>query len=256
MAWFRTLSALAPFSIFADVCNILAMSVVIKDDIQSFQGMERVHVFRGWQNLAFVAGVAVFCFEGFGMVLSLESSMKKPEKFGKVLGQALFFITVIYVGFGFAGYLAYGDETRDIITLNLKNDWSSVLVKLGLCTAILLTFPVMMHPVHEMFEKKLLETTWFQEVDNSVGWMKIALFKCFRGISVVVIAVLASSVPGFGVFVSLVGSTVCSFLAFVFPALFHFMAFRGTQNVAARTLDVVLIIFGIVFAIYGTYNKW
>lgn len=254
LAWVRTLSSLAPFSIFADFCSILAMAIVIKDDYSSFQGLDKVQTFTGWQALPFIFGVAVFCFEGFGMTLSLEASMRKPQKFGKVLGLAFFLLTSLYVGFGFAGYVAYGNETQDIVTLNLPNDWSAVAVKVGLCTSLLLTFPVMMHPVHEMFEMKLMESCWFQKISFAFPWMEMVLLKIHRAGSVVILAILASSMPGFGVFVSLVGSTVCALLAFVFPALFHLRAFRGCLHFAQKAIDLSILVCGIVFAIYGTYS--
>lgn len=253
LAWVRTLSSLAPFSIFADVCSILAMAIVIKDDYSSFQGLDKVQTFTGWQALPFVVGVAVFCFEGFGMTLPLEASMREPQKFGKVLGLAFLLLTSLYVGFGFAGYVAYGNETQDIVTLNLPNDWSAVAVKVGLCISLLLSFPVLMHPIHEMFEIKLMESSWFQKI-SSVPWMEMVLFKILRAATVVILAILASSMPGFGVFVSLVGSTVCALLAFVFPALFHLRAFRGSLHFSQKAIDLTILVCGIVFSIYGTYS--
>lgn len=50
-----------------------------------------------------------------------------------MLAQAFLAITFTYVFFGTFGYLAYGDETKDIITLNLPNNWSAAAVKVG-CT--------------------------------------------------------------------------------------------------------------------------
>ena len=54
-----------------------------------------------------------------------------------------------------AGYAAFGEHTRDIITLNLPEDWSTVAVKLSLCVGLLFTFPVMMVPVYEILERSL-----------------------------------------------------------------------------------------------------
>ena len=53
------------------------------------------------------------------------------------------------------GYAAFGEETRDIITLNLPQDWTTVAVKLALCLGLLFTFPVMMVPVFEILERSL-----------------------------------------------------------------------------------------------------
>lgn len=54
-----------------------------------------------------------------------------------------------------AGYAAFGEHTRDIITLNLPEDWSTVAVKISLCVGLLFTFPVMMVPVYEILERSL-----------------------------------------------------------------------------------------------------
>jgi len=56
------------------------------------------------------------------------------------------------------GYAAFGENTKDIITLNLPHDWSTVAVKLALCLGLLFTFPVMMVPVFEILERSLQQT--------------------------------------------------------------------------------------------------
>ena len=55
------------------------------------------------------------------------------------------------------GYAAFGEETRDIITLNLPQDWTTIAVKLALCLGLLFTFPVMMVPVFEILERSLAQ---------------------------------------------------------------------------------------------------
>eukprot|EP01018_Ginkgo_biloba_P011949 Gb_34829 [translate_table: standard] len=254
LAWVRSLSSLAPFSVFADICNVLAMGIVIKDNFHFFTGLNKISPLTNLGGLPFVAGVAVFSYEGFSMTLILESSMRKTHKFGKVLGLALLLITAVYIGFGFSGYAAYGNQTQDIITLNLPNDWSTVAVKIGLCIALVLTFPVMMYPVHEMFEEKLLESSWFHKLCFSSPSVQKILLNTLRGICIVTLAILASSVPGFGIFVSLVGSTVSALLAFVFPTLLHLNIFNGCLSFHVRALDLIILVFGIAFAFYGSFT--
>lgn len=126
----RSLASLAPFSAFADACNVLAMGVVVRDDLQVFDGMSgRAAVAGGVGEVLFAAGMAVFCFEGFGMTLALEGSMRERGRFKKVLLVGLVAVTTVYLCFGVLGFLAYGDETKDIVTLNLPNDWSAIAVK-------------------------------------------------------------------------------------------------------------------------------
>ena len=55
-------------------------------------------------------------------ILPLENKMKTPKNFSRVLCCALIFVTIIYVVTGTLGYLAFGNNIEDSITLNLPKD--------------------------------------------------------------------------------------------------------------------------------------
>lgn len=134
LSFVRSLSSLGQFSILADACTVLAVATVVKQDLQLLAARgEQPFVDRdavaGLWGVAFAAGFAVFCFEGFCMTLALEASMADRSKFRSVLLQAIAGVTVVYVCFGAFGYLAYGDATKDIITLNLPTSWPTAAVK-------------------------------------------------------------------------------------------------------------------------------
>ena len=84
-----------------------------------------------------------------------------------------------------------------------------------------MTYLVMMHPVHEIFNGKIMATSCFQKLCLSSQLMKKLVIYSLRGSTIFLLAIVASSVPGFAVFISLVGSTINTILAFVFPTLFH-----------------------------------
>ncbi|CAK7329076.1 unnamed protein product [Dovyalis caffra] len=137
-----TLTHLAPLSIFADVVDLAAMGVVIvKDVFTMMENKPEVKAFGGFSVFFYGIGVAVYTFEGVGMVLPIESETKERKKFGRIL-------PVIYGVFGVLGYFASGDDTRDII--------SGLLVRLVLFINLFLTFPSMMNPVYAMVERRLL----------------------------------------------------------------------------------------------------
>ncbi|CAB4286961.1 unnamed protein product [Prunus armeniaca] len=264
LSWIGSLSALAPFSVFASVCNLLAMLFVVKEDIQqAFEGefsfSDRTAVTSSIGGLPFAGGVAVFCFEGFGMTLALEGSMRDKTSFPRLLGQALTGITLVYVLFGFAGYMAYGDQTRDSVTLNLPRNWSAIVIQIGLCLGLIFTFPIMLHPINEIIEGKLAKVKWFQKAhDNNDEYSttRIGKFAIYmtRAMVVIQLAVLASCVPGFAVFASLVGSTVCALISFVLPATFHLALLGSSLKLWQRTVDFSILLCGMLFAAYGTYN--
>ena len=67
-------------------------------------------------------GVAVFDFEGNGVVINLHASMKEPEKFNKVLISTLtIYVTALCV-FSSIAYWSYGSNLEDMVTLNLPRD--------------------------------------------------------------------------------------------------------------------------------------
>ncbi|KAJ4834096.1 hypothetical protein Tsubulata_027192 [Turnera subulata] len=263
LSWITSLSALAPFSIFANVCNVLAVAIVVKEDVGEmraggFNISDRKAIASSMRGLPFAAGMAVFCFEGFGMTLSLEGSMREKGRFPSLLAKVFTGITIVYVLFGFSGYMAYGDQTRDIITLNLPQNWSSIPLKIALCLGLIFTFPIMAHPIHEIVEGKLKNCARFRKFYYSNGGSATISGKCIiylgRATLILALAFLASFVPGFGVFASLVGSTVCALLSFVLPATFHLRLLGSCMHFWQRALDYCFLIGGLLFAAYGSYN--
>jgi len=55
-------------------------------------------------------------------VLPLENKIKNPSNFRWVVAIAMVMMTVLYTGFDTLGYLAFGNEIEDNITLNLPKD--------------------------------------------------------------------------------------------------------------------------------------
>ncbi|CAI5524584.1 unnamed protein product [Closterium sp. Naga37s-1] len=254
LAWVRSLTGLAPFSIFADVANLLAMAVVIRDDVSSFTRPTAVYPWTGLAALPFALGVACYCYEGFAMTLPLEASMKDRSKFPLVLGGGMFCITLLYIAFGIVGYVAFQDNTKEIITLNLPRDLSTDVVKLGLCVGLFFTFPVMTHPVHEIFERRLMLTPAFQRHVQPYPRLRRFLLRSVRTLIVLAAALVAVQVPGFATFIAFVGSSVCALLAFVLPATFHLQILGSDATWGAILSDSALIAFGLAFAAYGTYS--
>lgn len=169
----------------------------------------------------------------------MELEAKYKDKFGRALGLAMGLISIMYGAFGLLGYMAYGDETKDIITTNLGTGWVSTLVQLGLAINLFFTFPLMMHPVYEVIERRLCSSSY------SI-WV--------RWSTVLVVTLVALLVPNFADFLSLVGSSVCVVLGFVLPSLFHLQAFKEELSVGRKVVDVVIFIIGVVIAVTGTWT--
>ncbi|KQK12482.1 amino acid transporter ANT1 [Brachypodium distachyon] len=268
LSFVRSLSALAPFSILADACTALAVAAVVKEDLALLAGQSAFDggrsAFAGLWGVPFACGVAVFCFEGFCLTLALEASMADRARFRPVLLQAIAGVSAVYVGFGVCGYLAYGDATKDIVTLNLPSTWSTAAIKVVLCVALALTFAVMMHPIHEIVEARLFGAGgwWARRRGDTAGAgargdaVERAALQLSRVAVVTALAGVACFVPAFGEFAAFVGSTVCALLSFVLPALFHLRVVGPAAGAWARAVDCGFLIFGVLFAAHGLYTAF
>lgn len=237
----KTLTLLAPLSIFADVVDLGAMGVVLGQDVSTWLAEKPpVFAFGGPAELLYGLGVAVYAFEGIGMVLPLEAESADKLKFGGTLGLSMVFIAVMYGLFGAMGYLAFGASTRDIITTNLGAGWLSVTVQLGLCINLFFTMPVMMNPVYEVAERLLYGKRY-------AWWL--------RWILVVFVGLMAMLVPNFADFLSLVGSSVCVLLGFVLPAAFHIKVLGAEIGWPALIADVAVIVVGLALSASGTWTS-
>lgn len=268
----KSLTKLAPFSLVADVLNLFGLLVIFRDDtvaVLSTNHLERAS-WSNVSNLPFLFGVFIYCYEGIGMMLPLESSMAEPEKFARTLTIGICVITALFVAFGAIGYEAFGDDTSDIVTLNLPKDPTTTAVKMCMSVGLLFTFPVMMVPVWEILEavrgyKRLPSSDGGDRDDDetkppapqapqgAVGW---GAYGAARRIAVVLgLVVAAIGVPGFSIFVSLVGSVCCGSLAFILPALLH-LKLVGAKRMSRYELilDSVLIAVGVAGMIAGTSN--
>lgn len=237
----RTLTHLAPLSIFADAVDIAAKSVVMVEDVFVFmKNRPALETFGGFSVFFYGIGVAVYAFEGIGMVLPLESEARDKEKFGRVLGLGMAVISLLFGAFGALGYFAFGSETKDIITTNLGPGIVSTLVQLGLCINLFFTFPIMMNPVYEVVERRLCSSRYCL-------WL--------RWLMVLVVCLVALSVPNFADFLSLIGSGVCVVLAFVLPAIFYYLAFKEELGWRSLIGNGAIVFFGFIVAISGTWSS-
>lgn len=236
-----TLTHLAPLSIFAGAVDLGAMGVVMVEDVMVFMNaMPVTRAFTGFSNFFYGLGVSVYAFEGIGMVLPLESEIREKDKFGRTLAMAMAFISLMFGSFGVLGYFAFGENTRDIITTNMGAGLLSSLVQFGLCVNLFFSFPLMMNPVYEVVERRVCEGRYSL-------WL--------RWLMVLLLSLIALSVPNFADFLSLVGSSVCVVLGFVLPAFFHWMVYKEEMSWKGWLLDGVIVAIGFVIALFGTWSS-
>jgi proton-coupled amino acid transporter len=188
--------------------------------------------------------------EGVGLILSLKASCKQPSSFSYLLIASLSVISFFMVIFGSAGYWAFGDATMAPITLNMSSHWSATFVKCALCLGLYLTYPIMMFPIWAICENS---HSIFQQGSDGGASNKYRI--AMRASLVVTSATVAYGVPNFGRFLSLVGSSICTLLGFVFPTYFHLYVMGKDLSLWQQCLDVLLLVGGFSFGCMGTWQS-
>ncbi|KAG8230461.1 hypothetical protein J437_LFUL009950 [Ladona fulva] len=214
----RHLSKLAVFSIFAQITNLFAFSVVFWFDFEHFNAIKFHPKEFSLKGFPFFFAVSIYCYEGAGMILSLEHSLAVAvrHKFNNYFVSTIIGVTLLYICFGASGYLSFGPETSDIITFNLPKSNGlnfANMVTFCLCVSLFLTYPIMIFPAIQLLEARYLPSN-----DVIKG-------NALRFFIVSLTGMIVIAVPNFGNLMALVGATCCTLLAFILPGILHLYIF-------------------------------
>ncbi|KAJ5778233.1 hypothetical protein N7520_001479 [Penicillium odoratum] len=191
-------------------------------------------------------GTAIFTYEGIGLIIPIQESMREPRRFPGVLAGVMVFITLIFLSAGALSYAAYGSSTKTVILLNLPQDDKFVnVVQLLYSLAILLSTPLQLFPAIRIMENELF--TRSGKYNPYIKWKKNA-FRFFLVILCAVVGWLGAD--DLDKFVSLVGSFACVPLIYVYPPLLHLRACANTRRQVVA--DVGLAVLGVIGCIYTT----
>ena len=211
----RDISKLGITALVADAFIFLGLIYLYYYDIRTLvvnQGVSDVINFNSKDWTLFI-GTAIFTFEGVGLIIPIQESMRQPSKFPPVLAGVMLLITVIFISMGALSYAAFGSKTKTVVLLNLPQDDKFVnAVQLLYSLAILLSTPLQLFPAIRIMENELFSRSG--KYNPYIKWKKNA----FRFFLVICCALIAWGGAGdLDKFVALVGSFACVPLVYVYP---------------------------------------
>ncbi|CAR25893.1 hypothetical protein ZYGR_0A04660 [Zygosaccharomyces rouxii] len=198
-------------------------------------------------------GTAIFTFEGIGLLIPIQESMKKPEHFYPSLGFVMSIVTFIFVSSGLLCYLAFGAKVETVVLLNFPQDSiATISVQLIYSLAILLSTPLQLFPAIRIFETWTFPSNASGKHNHRVKWLK----NYFRTGVVIFTALLAwVGANDLDKFVSLVGSFACIPLIYIYPPLLHLKS-SDTQTSKFIILgDLLIFFFGVGVMAYTSYQN-
>lgn len=193
-------------------------------------------------------GTAIFTYEGIGLLIPIEESMKKPSQFPTILGWVLASVTVVFISAGLVGYLAFGEETDTVILLNFPSDSVYVsVVQFLYAMAILLSTPLQLFPAIRILENGIFKRSG--KHNTKVKWRK-NYFRTFLVLFTALSGWLGAS--NLDKFVSVIGSVACIPLIYIYPPMLHLKL--KTTTPMGKKLDLTIVLFGVIMLLYTSFQ--
>lgn len=211
----RDISKLGATALIADCFILLGLLYLYYYDIFTIvtqHGVSDIVSFNPRDWTLFI-GTAIFTFEGIGLIIPIQESMKQPRKFPPVLGAVMIIISVVFLSLGTLGYAAYGSATKTVVILNLPQESKFVnAVQFLYSLAILLSTPLQLFPAIRITENELFSRSG--KYNPYIKWQK----NVFRFFIVMVCAAIAwGGADDLDKLVALVGSFACVPLVYIYP---------------------------------------
>ncbi|XP_011705830.1 PREDICTED: proton-coupled amino acid transporter 2-like [Wasmannia auropunctata] len=142
----RDLKYMVPFSMLANTFMMTGFAITLyyifsNSDLQSFKNDK---LFASVEQLPRFFATVIFAIEGIGVVMPVANNMKQPHHFlgcPSVLNVTMTIVVSLYAMMGVFGYLAYGEDSKASITLNLPTEQVlAQVVKVLIAAAVLFTY--------------------------------------------------------------------------------------------------------------------
>ncbi len=211
---FRDIGKLGFTALIADAFILIGLAYLFYYDVLtlSTKGLADIIQFNQKDWTLFI-GTAIFTFEGIGLIIPIQESMKTPSKFPKVMFYVMIIITVLFITMGAVSYAAYGSKTETVVLLNLPQDDRLVNgVQLLYSLAILLSTPLQLFPAIRITENALF--TKSGKYNPYIKWQK----NVFRfGLVFLCTLIAWGGADNLDKFVALVGNFACIPLVYIYP---------------------------------------
>lgn len=199
------------------------------------------------------------CIPIFSMAMSCQmqlfevyETMGFPVSFDRIkktVHQATLICCVVYCVVGFFGYLAfYNQKLSGNVLMNFRPSIANDAITIGFILSIACSFPLVIFPCRTALASFLHRKGHHSELAAYVPESKYKLLTLFIIFTTMVLGIL---IPSVEVIISLVGSTIGVLVCILFPATCFVKIMQ--RNTAEKTFAQILIVFGFVIMILGTY---
>ncbi|CAK1554082.1 unnamed protein product [Leptosia nina] len=258
MVWIKNLKYLAPVSMIANLFMGLGLGITFYFLVGTGElNIGKVALIKPHLEWPEFFSLTIFAMEAIGVVMPLENSMKTPRAllgYCGVLNKGMSGVTVVYILLGFLGYLRFGEDVMDSITLNLEphpNDPKvyeilAQVVKVSIAIAVYCTFGLQFFVCIEIMWNAIKEK--FTKRPDFADYV-------MRTIMVTLCVFLAIAVPSIGPLMGVIGAFCFSLLGLIAPAFIEVITYADIGYGPFKYLlwkNALIFLFGMFALILGT----
>ncbi|XP_022734069.1 amino acid transporter AVT1H-like [Durio zibethinus] len=246
--WLRDLSSISFLSWGGVLMSLIIFTSVVCTAI--FGGVKANHSIPVLhvKNFPAISGLYIFIYSGHVVFPNLYKAMKDPSKFTKASIVSFASVTSLYTALAFLGAKLFGPQVNPQITLSLPQHY--FVTKIALWATVLTPitkYALGFAPIAFQLERNL--------PDSLSSRMKLIIRGCVGSILLLVILVLALSVPYFEHVVSITGSLVSVCITLILPCAFYIRLSWPQISKSLLILNLSLIAFGSLLGVLGTISS-
>ena len=232
-------------------------------DASTPPGARMGHELIRLDGVGVATGLALFAFAGHATFPEMWRQMPAREraKFGQACDVGFGLAALFYTSLAALGYFFFGACAADSLTLNLM-DISPALGRVATCGVLLSTFTsisVLSVPVARICREaaacgdRAAITRLRQRASSTLGVLQHAdaLTLCIKVSMMTLAAVLATTVPNFGLIVALIGAFTCMLISLVLPALCHLAVHRTELSLCSLAMHAIIVLAGLIGMVIG-----
>lgn len=246
MSWIPHLKHFTSFACIANAVVLAALGTLLATSLTGVTAEGAGPELRlfGPGSLLF-AGIVVFSFECINFVIPMYEAHEKKDTFVAILSSTLWLVVLLFITFGGINYYRYGKDTQPVLTRNLPaGSPVAKVMPFVFAFASLLNVPLFLFPASITIERKVLRPG---APSCARAWNRNLLRSSLILLCTLVAFTTARRIEAL---VAVVGSFCCAPLAFIFPAVSHYVLCPASP--VARAADCGIAVFGVLLFVATT----
>ena len=241
----------------ANIFIIIGMGALIYHDSQYLHDnpisgeilSSRFSTFQ-FSRLPLFFGIAVYSYEGIGVMFDIRSAMQKPKDFPKLVLFQFIIMTALYIAIPSLCYLTFGNQTNGIIFLNLpQTDAFFLTLEILYTIALLCSYPIQIYPAFKIIESSSVGNWIIFESGDSryILWKRLGI----RLLVVTLMFLVAYTTKSFSLFVNLLGSLVFTIISFAVPICIYNKYYESKISLSKKILNYAILASGLILGGFG-----